>query len=398
MLAPDGRAVDNLRSMTPTRYINLDDTRRRHGEGVDRLGRWLMVGDIAADAVTDALAHLTPPERHRLLARAFRDGRGDGPLPVALDGLLHEAAIYPAWVEPPRLARGAEAFLRTGGAAGLVLGSVSLVLGYCSPAGNKPLVFTGRLEAGARRRLAETARFVQAVTAAGGVRPWREGWQAALMVRMMHAGVRRMLLTSPRWRLEEWGVPINAFDSAGTVLLFSLLVIDGLDCLGVTLRPDERADLLHLWRWIGHVMGVPEELLFADEAAARAFWDLLTSTQAPPDDDARALVHILMDGALAPPGDDPMTRLRARAIRGLGWAVTRRVLPPPLLEALKTPAPDNWDAVLERMYSVNRAITAAPLLESGRYEVGVRYWEQAVREGLAGVPARFALPGRLAHA
>ncbi|MFN7142454.1 MAG: oxygenase MpaB family protein, partial [Myxococcota bacterium] len=329
--------------------------------------------------------------------RALGGRAGAQEVPTALTNLLADARTFPAWVEPARLDRGGAAFLRAGPPGGLVLGCSSLVHGYCSPAGNKPLVFTGRLEAGARRRLAETARFVQAVTAPGGAHPFAPGWQAAVRVRLMHAGVRRMLLASPRWRLDAWGVPVNAFDSAGTVLLFSLIVLDGLDRLGVVTRPDERADLLHLWRWIGHVMGVPHELLFADEAGARAFWDLLGSTQEPPDEDARRLAHTLLDDALAPPGDGRLARARAHAVRGLGWAVSRRLLAPDLTRALHYPPPDRWDAVVARWYRVNRAVTRLPSerLERGRYLAGVRYWEDAVRTGLAGAPAEFAMPTRL---
>jgi hypothetical protein len=382
--------------MHPTRYVNLDAARLRHGDAVDRHGAWLLVGDPAADAVAAALAERPHAERAALLDRASR-GRAEVRIP-ALDALIREASTPPPWVEPERLERGAAAFVRMGAPAGIVLGCVSLVTGYCSPGGNKPLIFTGRLEAGVQRRLAETSRFVQAVTAAGGMRPGREGWRSALFVRMMHAGVRRMLLASPKWRSNDWGVPINAFDSAGTILLFSLVLMDGCDRLGVTLRPNERADLLHLWRWIGFVMGVPEPLLFSDEAGARAFWDVLSLTQGAPDDDARALAHALLDGALGPPGTDVRARLRARALKGLGWAVTRRALDPALTAALAPPPPDRWDTVLERMAGVNRVVTATPLLARPRYEAGVRYWDEAVRAGLAGRPADFAMPGRVAHA
>lgn len=373
----------------PSRYLNLEDARRRHGPWIDALGARLLEGDPLADAVADALAGRPVGERMATIGRALGERRSELP---ALDALIREAARAPAWVEPARIERGAAVVVRVGAPAGIVLGAVSLVLGYCSPGGNKPLVFTGRLTEAAPRRLAETGRFVQALIAPGGARPWREGWAAAVKVRLMHAGVRRGLLASPAWRTDAWGVPINAFDSAGTILLFSLVLLDGLERIGVTVRPDERADVLHLWRWIGHVMGVPEPLLFADEAAARAFWDVVTRTQGPPDDDARALVHALLDGALGPPGDDPVARLRARTARGLGWAVARRCIDPERFAALAPPSPDRWDALLERLHPLNRAVSAAPWLARRRYEAGLRYWDDAVRAGLQGAPAEFAMP------
>jgi hypothetical protein len=47
--------------------------------------------------------------------------------------------------------------LRTGFLGGIVLGFRSLVAGYCSPAGNKPLAFSGRLREAAPRRLSRPA-------------------------------------------------------------------------------------------------------------------------------------------------------------------------------------------------------------------------------------------------
>ena len=85
----------------------------------------------------------------------------------------------------------------------------SLVLGYASPAGNKPLMLSGRLKEQALKRLNETARFVQAVCRPGGMRPLADGWQITVKVRLIHAQVRRMILKSGKWDEGAWGAPVN---------------------------------------------------------------------------------------------------------------------------------------------------------------------------------------------
>ena len=70
----------------------------------------------------------------------------------------------------------------------------------------------------------------------------------------------------------------------------SVVVLDGLDKLGYPTTREERDDLLHLWRWVAYVIGVEDDFRFATEPEARRFWDLLATTQGPPDDDARARV------------------------------------------------------------------------------------------------------------
>jgi hypothetical protein len=47
-------------------------------------------------------------------------------------------------------------------------------------------------------------------------------------VRLIHARVRHALSRSPAWRPDAWGAPINQYDMAGTVLLFSSKLFEGL--------------------------------------------------------------------------------------------------------------------------------------------------------------------------
>ena len=148
--------------------------------------------------------------------------------------LLEQAAHVPAWVDWSMCDRGGALLMRAGPLGGAVLGARSLVLGYASPGGNKPLVFSGRLKEQASRRLNETARFVQAVCRPGGVKPFTEGWQITLKVRLIHAQVRQ---DDPR----EWPLECRRVGPSGqsarhggrTTLLFSVSIIDGLRRLGM---------------------------------------------------------------------------------------------------------------------------------------------------------------------
>ena len=78
-----------------------------------------------------------------------------------------------------------------------------------APAGNKPLVFSGRLREQAPRRVAETAKFVTAVCAPEGMRPGADGWLITLHVRLMHALVNQRFSEGDRWDTGHWGAPIG---------------------------------------------------------------------------------------------------------------------------------------------------------------------------------------------
>src|SRR5262249_21959159 len=145
------------------------------------------------------------PGGWRLFDEACKNGVGGlHGAPACFRGFFEHAENAPMWVDWSTVDRGGEVLLRAGLLGGMVLGLKSLVLGYVSPGGNKPLVLSGRLEEQAPKRLNETARFVRATIAPGGMRPRADGWRMTLKVRLIHAHVRRMILRSGRWEAPAW--------------------------------------------------------------------------------------------------------------------------------------------------------------------------------------------------
>ena len=63
------------------------------------------------------------------------------------------------------------------------------------------------------------------------------------------------LPTRPTWAT-SWGRPVNQEDLAGTMLTFTTVVIDAFRRSGVEFASSGAEDFLHLWRVIGHFLGV----------------------------------------------------------------------------------------------------------------------------------------------
>jgi hypothetical protein len=385
--------------MAPRRYIHLDEARLRHGDRVERFAPMFYATDPLADAVVEALADRPRAERDALVERALREGiHAVSDAPDALVALFAELDRVPMWVDLSRAERGGRVFHRSGPLGGLVLGVHSLVLAYCSPAGNKPLVFSGRLEADAPRRLAETSRFVQAVTLPGAMRRHGEGFACTVKVRLVHAAVRRMLRLSGRFREDEWGAPINQADMAGTTLLFSHVVLDGLGRLGFHTTRSEREDLLHLWRYVGYLLGVNEGLRSTTEHEARNLWDLLASTQAPPDDDSRALAKALIESGVRA-AQTPEELAHAERMRPVAYAISRTLIGDDFADRLgfpRTPlslAIPAFRAVFRRAGKFAERVPGASDFLAAQ---GQRYWHDLVRQGLRGMPASFEMPDALA--
>ena len=80
----------------------------------------------------------------------------------------------------------------------------------------------------------------------GALTPYAQGWESVVKVRLLHARVRRKLLARGH-DVAVHGVPINQQDMAFTCLSFSVVVLLGLERMGITVTADEQAAYLHLW-------------------------------------------------------------------------------------------------------------------------------------------------------
>jgi hypothetical protein len=382
----------------PERIHNVAEARARFGDRVDRLAAFLDRVDPLADAVVATVEQ--DASVWRAFDRAARHGIDAAPdAPRSLRALFESVERVPMWVDWSTIERGGEVLLRAGPLGGLVLGLKSLVLGYTSPAGNKPLVFSGRLEQQAARRLNETARFVQATISPGAMRPHGEGWQITLKVRLIHAHVRRMILRSGRWN-EAWGAPINQHDEVGTSLLFSIIVLQGLRQLGVRIAPVDAEAYMQLWRWSGWLMGIEPELLPATEAEGARLAELFTLTQGEPDDDSRRLTRALLHAPLLE-AKTRRERANARRLVDFSAAMCRELLGDDLAGSLALPR-TSWrymvPFVRRLVSSVELVRESVPFGDVPAVWAGTRYWDRVVELGLAGAMADFALPQKLAHA
>ncbi len=394
------KAAARMGRPPPARVVDLPRAVARLGDRASRLVTFLGRVDPLADAVVETIESLPPGAGWRLVGDASAHGIASVPaarVPESFRALFGQIEETPVWADWKTIDHGGQLLIRSGFLGGIVLGTKSLVHGYASPAGNKPLILTGRLEHQASRRLNETARFVQAVCQTRGMRPGADGWQIAIRVRLIHAQVRRMILRSDRWRLEEWGAPINQHDMAGTSLLFSLSVILGLQALGLQIEDEEAERYIQLWRFVSHVLGVDPELIPASMYDATRLAELIATLQGPPDEDSRSLTRALLessrDAAKTPTEAKNMERrvLFARAM-------CRHLVGEELADALGVPRTP-WSLavpVVQRLVRGAELVrSTVPFADGRAIAAGNRYWARVVDVGLAGATAEFGLPDRL---
>jgi len=299
-------------------------------------------GDPLADALVTELQSLPAAEGRSKLEQAIEHGLASVEKPgPALRAFSAAFETVPYWVDPQKLELGANTLQRTGlvGAYGALV-DVSLMGGYLSHRALKVLVRTGEIEAKAPRRIAETALWWMAVTDPSGLDRHARGFKDTLRVRVIHAQIRAAMARREDWNYAAWDAPINQPQMAGTQLLFSLVGILGLRVMGFRFTEKEIDAVVHLFRYVGHLMGVDTQLLPASEADAwRLLW-LVATTEFQPDEDSRRLAGALCR-ALPPlhgiHGEDPTSRLLSWAVVGYHSSLSRLVFGDANCDALGLP-------------------------------------------------------------
>ena len=214
--------------------------------------------------------------------------------------LFDEVDTVPSWVDFEQLDRAGDHLARNSLQLGLVLAAASLMVGYTNPAAAYPLILTGRLVDNAGMRNLEVGDWLREVTTHGGMRRDGLGFERTLRVRVIHAMVRRHVARRPEWDSAVLGTPISQPYMAHTFSEFGSIALAGMDLLGARYDAGELEDIYALWRYVGHLSGVSEALLPADEADQRRIQELYQLTRPPIDDDSRALVAGLVNDYLIP--------------------------------------------------------------------------------------------------
>ncbi|KAJ3369370.1 hypothetical protein GGF31_005274 [Allomyces arbusculus] len=295
------------------------------------------LGDDLANNALDALltarhgsAGSAAPTCMHDLATALRDAvtaiaAGDATSPYVHLSPAHQASIRAMWAHATTVPDWVDWALVDAGQAFLWqhLGYVSWVLsmgtllgGYSAASIVAVLDATGYLsgrgegERVVTRRLLETGHMlVHAMMSPEALRPGGTGWTSIVNVRFLHALVRRRVLAKSKssggYSVAQHGLPVNQEDMVVTALGFAVVMLAGIERLGVitgVLDPTAAVDpdithgvagYMHVWGYISHLSGIRADLNpLLPPAAAR-------------DAAHRALAAELVGaGVLAPRADD----------------------------------------------------------------------------------------------
>ena len=296
--APADAPADLVDAVDLGRVVGYDAATRRFDRStVDALVNHMALGDELAYSAWNALKPLKRAG-HQMLTDALDNGIDSvSDAPDELRALFKQLDTVPEWVDWDQLNRGAIAIWRAGRFVPICLGYSSIGYGFSSYGGTKALNFTRLLidEGRAGERMAETLRWVAAVTTPNGMRRDGEGFNYSVRVRMVHCAVRFGVSRSPKWQWNEWGLPITNSDLFFTTSkVFCANLVDALEKLGINYSDQDREDIFALWRYIAYVMGVPDELNHTDRADSVYKNEIIHTVEKSPDEACRILLHSLI--------------------------------------------------------------------------------------------------------
>jgi hypothetical protein len=230
------------------------------------------VGDSLADAVVENLFSNNSIDAVNDLMRSLIVNEYPEPstFPPIVADYVRQLDQIPDWADKSKIETAQQVFWRYGPRLILILHCYALPFCYVGRKGVQVLALTSRLSGNSTRRVLETAQLLVDVMATGGLTaPQGRARRTIQKVRLMHAAIRHLVQKYPEWR-DEFGLPVNQEDLAGTLMAFSWISLDGLRRVGVSLTDQEWDAYLHCWQIVGYLLGVRDDMIPADVASGEA--------------------------------------------------------------------------------------------------------------------------------
>ena len=234
----------------------------------EQLSAMRELGDKPVDDLVQAHFGSQPVGVGKLLGQLFSAPRlPDHPLVDAYMSTLVEVPLE----DEARIELGQSLFDLFGPEMLLILGSCALPLAYAAGNGVQVVSRARKLKEDPIRRLCDTAQMVINVMQPNELRKDGIGWYSVRKTRLIHALIRFHTLNNPGapWPA-EFGLPVNQEDLTGTLLAFSIAVLQGLRKIGCAISAEQGDAYIHAWVQIGRMLGLDSALLPANEAEAMA--------------------------------------------------------------------------------------------------------------------------------
>ncbi|RZS43569.1 uncharacterized protein DUF2236 [Herbihabitans rhizosphaerae] len=254
------------------------------------------VWDPEADPVAAKI--LDRGEVQQVNAALWNWTRNDQPVPDGLPGYVRDFVEYarrmPSWADSRKLEIAAEFNKSRGLYLNLLNGLGGGMLSTAIPKEARA-VYYSKGGADMEDRVAKTSILGFAVGSLNAYRPDGSCVVEAVKTRLVHAAVRHLLPQSPHWNGD---IPISQNDMLVTWHTLPTYAMRKMLEWKVSIKPADSEAYLHVWQVTAHLLGIRDEYIPADWAAANAQSDQVLPPNMGPTREGVELTDILL-GQLA---------------------------------------------------------------------------------------------------
>ncbi|MCY3645948.1 MAG: oxygenase MpaB family protein [Chloroflexi bacterium] len=322
----------------PTDYLEgYEQARAVNPELAEKYVAHTTIGDPEADAMMEELATIDADAGFRFL-QAGMDEEHDvlRDAPPTVQSFFQGIENPPEWVDLESFGAGVRLFHKNSKLllAGM-LGGV-LVEGFSTNI-SKSFFITGRLRDQGVRRLQQNNRQMIELFFPGGMMRQGDGWKLSVRVRLVHAQVRRLLAQSSDWEHDAWGVPLSAAHVGFAITAFSARLLRHMRSLGARYNEEEARSFMQIWRYSGHLMGIPDAILFTNEEDALELFRIGLLCEPEPSIESVVLANSLVNSAPLVAGITSSEE--RRSLSGYVYHVSRALIGKELADQLNYPEP-----------------------------------------------------------
>ena len=251
------------------------------------------IGDPELDPIMEELSSLPPADLHRFIGAGI-EGQSEVLLgaPQVLREFFDTLDTPPPWLDHEAFRPGIRAFHVNVNHMLVAFVTGVLVEGFSTLIA-KSFNITERV-ASTKRRLQQNNRHMMDIFFPGGLERDGEGWKLSVRIRFIHSRIRGLLEKSDDWDHEAWGTPVSAANLGYAISVFSQRLLEYSVLVGASFDKEEEESVLSVWRYTGHLMGIPETILYTSDADAKRTYQIGFMCEPPADADSIRVANLLI--------------------------------------------------------------------------------------------------------
>ncbi|MGK7877939.1 MAG: oxygenase MpaB family protein [Xenococcaceae cyanobacterium] len=260
------------------------------------LNEWNQIGDPLADEAVKHLYQNNLLDRGADSLEVLRTAAVDPNVPdearTAFSAFLEQSVSVPSWVDFAKLRQGQEAILRYGVVMSVPVLSTWLSV-LAAPGGVEAELATNRVLKDMNNRNLDVAEFIRLVYCSDSLLPGTEGHDALRRTRLIHSGVRNIMLLSGK--VNPLAYPISQIalvEGSGHLCIDTLR---GMEKLGCRFSQKELEAVQHLWRYANHVVGIVDDLQTETWEEMEELYIAIRDYLAEPTESGRRVAEVVIE-------------------------------------------------------------------------------------------------------